>query len=63
MLSIPATKGFEFGSGFDGTRIPGSVHNDPFVQKEDGTLGTTSNFSGKNIKQPCLIIKVACKAE
>jgi chorismate synthase len=46
MLSIPATKGFEFGSGFDGTKIPGSIHNDPFVKKEDGSLGTTSNFSG-----------------
>jgi chorismate synthase len=31
MLSIPATKGFEIGSGFDGCEIPGSVHNDPFV--------------------------------
>jgi len=31
MLSIPATKGFEIGSGFGGCRIPGSVHNDPFV--------------------------------
>jgi chorismate synthase len=50
MLSIPATKGFEFGSGFDGTRIPGSVHNDPFVRREDGTLGTTSNFSGRRKK-------------
>ncbi|KAH0556732.1 bifunctional chorismate synthase/riboflavin reductase [NAD(P)H] aro2 [Trichoglossum hirsutum] len=32
MLSIPATKGFEVGSGFGGCEIPGSVHNDPFVQ-------------------------------
>lgn len=31
MLSIPATKAFEFGSGFGGCEIPGSVHNDPFV--------------------------------
>jgi len=31
MLSIPATKGFEFGSGFEGTEIPGSLHNDMFV--------------------------------
>jgi len=30
MLSIPATKGFEIGSGFAGTRMKGSVHNDPF---------------------------------
>lgn len=31
MLSIPATKGFDLGSGFGGVQIPGSVHNDPFV--------------------------------
>ncbi|MFN2256896.1 MAG: chorismate synthase, partial [Desulfuromonadaceae bacterium] len=45
MLSIPATKGFEIGSGFAGTRQRGSVHNDPFVQK-DGRLGTVTNNSG-----------------
>lgn len=27
MLSLPATKGFEFGSGFSGTRMRGSQHN------------------------------------
>lgn len=32
MLSIPATKGFEIGSGFGGCEVPGSIHNDPFVQ-------------------------------
>ncbi len=45
MLAIPATKGFEIGSGFSGTRLRGSEHNDPFVLKEDG-LGTVSNNSG-----------------
>jgi chorismate synthase len=45
MLSIPSTKGFEIGSGFAGTRMLGSQHNDPFVLKE-GKLGTTTNFSG-----------------
>ncbi len=45
MLSIPATKGFEIGSGFAGTCIPGHIHNDPFVLRENGKLGTTSNFS------------------
>jgi chorismate synthase len=45
MLSIPATKGFEIGSGFGGTRMTGSQHNDPFVKKED-RLGTVSNNSG-----------------
>lgn len=46
MLSIPATKGFEIGSGFSGTCIPGHIHNDPFVKRSDGLLGTSSNFSG-----------------
>ncbi|CAK4009637.1 Chorismate synthase [Lecanosticta acicola] len=32
MLSIPATKGFEIGSGFGGCEIPGSTHNDPFIK-------------------------------
>ncbi len=45
MLSIPATKGFEIGSGFAGTRLKGSVHNDPFVAA-DGHLGTATNHSG-----------------
>ena len=45
MLSIPATKGFEIGSGFAGTRMKGSMHNDPFVKKGD-RLGTQTNFSG-----------------
>jgi chorismate synthase len=45
MLSIPAAKGFEIGSGFAGTAMRGSDHNDPFVQKQDG-LGTVTNRSG-----------------
>lgn len=46
MLSIPATKGFEIGSGFAGARMFGSGHNDPFEMKADGRLGTSTNFSG-----------------
>ena len=45
MLSIPATKGFEIGSGFAGARMRGSAHNDLFVQKGE-QLGTVSNYSG-----------------
>ena len=45
MLSIPATKGFEIGSGFAGSRMTGSAHNDPFGKKGDH-LGTPSNYSG-----------------
>lgn len=47
MLSLPATKGFEFGSGFLGTKIPGSVHNDPFVSHgTSNRLRTVTNNSG-----------------
>ncbi len=45
MLSLPATKGFEIGSGFAGTQMRGSVHNDPFIKKGN-KLGTTTNNSG-----------------
>jgi chorismate synthase len=45
MLSIPAAKGFEIGSGFAGTRMRGSQHNDPFVKKGN-SLGTLTNYSG-----------------
>ena len=46
MLSIPATKGFEIGSGFAGSKLRGSAHNDAFVAKPDGRLGTVTNRSG-----------------
>ncbi|PVU96609.1 hypothetical protein BB561_001059 [Smittium simulii] len=46
MLSIPATKGFEFGSGFYGTTLSGSEHNDPFIPDGKGGLKTTKNHSG-----------------
>lgn len=45
MLAIPATKGFEIGSGFLGTRQQGSKHNDPFTIK-NGKMGTRTNNSG-----------------
>ena len=45
MLSLPATKGFEVGSGFSGTYLKGSEHNDLFESK-DGLVKTTTNRSG-----------------
>ena len=45
MLSIPATKGFEIGSGFSGSRLRGSTHND-LPTLEDGTVRTVTNRSG-----------------
>lgn len=45
MLSLPATKGFEVGSGFSGTRLTGSEHNDTFESRE-GRIRTRSNNAG-----------------
>jgi len=46
MMSLPASKGFEIGSGFAGTRMTGIEHNDPFVPGSDGKPRTTTNRSG-----------------
>ncbi|HSZ83830.1 MAG TPA: chorismate synthase [Polyangia bacterium] len=51
MLSLPAAKGFEIGSGFAGTRLPGSQHNDPFYFQpgagaDGGRVRTRTNRSG-----------------
>ncbi|KAA8534357.1 hypothetical protein F0562_031892 [Nyssa sinensis] len=45
-LSLPATKGFEFGSGFAGTLMTGSEHNDEFFTDEHGRIRTRTNRSG-----------------
>jgi chorismate synthase len=45
MLSLPATKGFEIGSGFSATRMRGSEHNDPFEMRA-GKIRTATNNSG-----------------
>jgi chorismate synthase len=45
MLSLPATKGFEIGSGFAATGMKGSEHNDPFEMRE-GKIRTKTNNSG-----------------
>jgi chorismate synthase len=45
MLSLPASKGFDIGSGFDSILLTGTQHNDPFRAK-DGKVDTTSNRSG-----------------
>lgn len=45
MLSLPATKGFEIGSGFAGTQLTGLEHNDP-IRNISGEVHTTSNRSG-----------------
>lgn len=45
MMSLPATKGFEIGSGFAGSLLRGSEHNDLFAAR-DGRVTTRSNRSG-----------------
>jgi len=45
MLSLPATKGFQVGSGFAGALLKGSEHNDAFVPKA-ARVGTATNRSG-----------------
>ena len=45
LLSLPACKGFEIGSGFGGTRLTGIEHNDPFYM-EEGRVRTRANRSG-----------------
>ncbi len=45
MMGINAAKGFEYGSGFAGTKMLGSEHNDPFVIKDNQVI-TSSNHSG-----------------
>jgi chorismate synthase len=45
MLSLPASKGFEIGTGFAGTELRGSEHNDAFYM-EGGRVRTRTNRSG-----------------
>ncbi|CDZ80172.1 Chorismate synthase [Candidatus Rubidus massiliensis] len=45
MLSIPASKGFEIGDGFQSVLLKGSEHNDPFAKEKENVI-TTSNHAG-----------------
>ncbi|KAI0007996.1 chorismate synthase [Xylariaceae sp. FL0662B] len=55
MLSIPATKGFEVGSGFGGCEVPGSIHNDPFVRAP--ASADTHSSSNDGLPRPRLTTK------
>jgi chorismate synthase len=46
VMSLPASKGFEIGSGFAGTLLTGSEHNDEFYLDETGEIRTRTNRSG-----------------
>lgn len=65
MLSIPAVKGFEIGSGFSCATLRGSEHNDLFVPDQEGSVSFATNHSGGILAgistgQP-IYGKVACK--
>jgi chorismate synthase len=46
VMSLPASKGFEIGSGFAGTRLTGSEHNDAFVPGDAGPRTATNRSGG-----------------
>ena len=46
VMSLPASKGFELGSGFAGTLLTGSQHNDEFYTDAEGNIRTRTNRSG-----------------
>jgi chorismate synthase len=46
VISLPASKGFEIGSGFAGTLLTGSEHNDEFYTDSAGNIRTATNRSG-----------------
>ena len=45
VMSLPATKGFEIGSGFAGTKMSGSTHNDALIKRGE-KIATRTNHSG-----------------
>lgn len=65
MLSIPAVKGFEIGSGFSCAQMRGSEHNDLFVPSEEGKITFSGNHSGGILAGistgQSITGKVACK--
>jgi chorismate synthase len=46
MFSIPAIKGVEFGEGFGVAHMTAATHNDPFIRRADGSIGTATNHHG-----------------
>ncbi|MEG4498590.1 chorismate synthase [Microcoleus sp. F10-C6] len=46
IMSLPASKGFEIGSGFAGTLLKGSEHNDEYYTDDKGVIRTVTNRSG-----------------
>lgn len=46
MMSIPASKGVEFGKGFEASKMYGSDHNDLFIKKRNGQIAFKTNHAG-----------------
>lgn len=46
LMNLPATKGFEIGSGFDSAKMRGSTHNDLFIIDDQGQVETKTNYAG-----------------
>lgn len=65
MLSIPATKGIEIGSGFAAVGMRGSQHNDAFVLDEQGRVRTRTNNHGGTLggisSGEQIVVRVAIK--
>jgi len=64
MMSLPATKGFEIGDGFKGTRMTGSEHNDQYTRlSSGGLLCSSSNHAGGTLggisSGPPIIFRIA----
>ncbi|KAI1800705.1 chorismate synthase [Daldinia bambusicola] len=57
MLSIPATKGFEIGSGFGGCEVPGSIHNDPFIRAPETPASPDTGAGRAGTPRPKLTTK------
>ncbi|KAI8946632.1 chorismate synthase [Xylaria longipes] len=57
MLSIPATKGFEIGSGFGGCEVPGSIHNDAFIRAPDAPATADYGAARNGVSRPKLTTK------
>jgi chorismate synthase len=61
MVSLPAAKGFEMGSGFAGTRLTGRAHNDPFVPGPRTATNHSGGVQGGISNGEDLVLRVAFK--
>lgn len=60
MMSLPATKGFEIGSGFAGAAMKGSEHNDHFINDDTG-IHTDTNYAGGTLGGISTGMPIVCR--